>query len=319
MTMRVLVLRFELVSKGMQLPALAGSVWHGGLGAVLHENSPLAFDRLYQTDDEARLYSLVAPPGGAWPAREARWLQVSLFGPACQFGLALMQAVVRLGVVGLRPGGSFVVARIESVALDDSGGGVLLYTAEAGLVCPPVAVDLQAAWAGAVDRLARLNGFSLAVGLLSPLRIKEKNQELRVAPTGVQLLRRVLGRVDQLAHASGLELAWLRAGRADWLNLAAGVVLAEADMGWCGTERRSARSGQVMNFGGLMGCLVYAQVPPPVAAWLLLAQGVQVGGKTAFGFGGVAVDVVDVVPASVVGAAAGVQGVKILNSTEATV
>jgi hypothetical protein len=289
MGMNVLVLRLTLVSGGMGLPAFAGSVWHGGLGAVLHEESPHAFDKLYQVGEEARLYSLVPPAGGHWPARQHRQLQVSLFGPASLCALAVMQALLRLGAVGLRPGGRFEVVAIESVALDGLGTPQLLYTARDGLLAAPAPVELESAWALAVAPLALLPPASLQVHLVSPLRIKEQNKDLRAAPSCAQLLRRVLSRAEQLAHASGIELAWLREGRAEWLAQASTVALAQADVAWQMLERRSARSGQNMSFGGLQGSLTYAGVPPAVAAWLLLAQGLQVGGKTAFGFGGVAV------------------------------
>ena len=289
MRLDVLVLRFTLASQGMKLPVLAGSVWHGGLGAVLHENSPKAYERLYGTSDELRLYSLLPPEGGAWPTRQLRQFQVSLFGPACPYALAVMQAVVRLGVVGLRPGGQFEVVGIENLALDQRGVSKLLYTARDGLLAAPVPADLATAWAENAAGLDPRQSVNLSMHLLSPLRIKEKNHDLRVAPTCGQLLRRVLSRTEQLAHASGLELPWLREGRSAWLALAAEVGLAHADVVWHEMARRSARSGQTMSFGGLIGRLVYTEVPPPLAAWLLLAQGMQIGGKTAFGFGGVAV------------------------------
>ena len=296
MDMQVLVLRLTLVSAGMGLPAFAGSVWHGGLGAVLHEESPQAFDTLYRVGEASRLYSLVPPAGGAWPARQRRQLQVSLFGPASLCALAVMQALLRLGAVGLRPGGRFEVVAIESVALGGQGAPQLLYTAQGGLLAVPTPVALQAAWAHTLAQQALLPPASLGVHLVSPLRIKEHNQELRVAPSCGQLLRRVLSRAEQLAHASGIELPWLREGRTDWLAQASTVALVQANVAWQLLERRSARSGQSMVFGGLQGSLTYAAVPPAVAAWLLMAQGLQVGGKTAFGFGGVAVAAAQAVP-----------------------
>jgi hypothetical protein len=299
MGMNALVLRLTLVSGGMGLPAFAGSVWHGGLGAVLHEESPHAFNTLYQVGEEARLYSLVPPAGGTWPARQRRQLQVSLFGPASSCALAVMQALLRLGAVGLRPGGRFEVEAIESLALDGQGTPQLLYTARGGLLAVPTSVELEAAWVRALAQQLRSPPVGLEMHLLSPLRIKEQNKDLRVAPSCGQLLRRVLSRAEQLAHASGIELPWLREGRAEWLAQASTVALAQADVAWQMLERRSARSGQNMSFGGLQGSLTYAGVPPAVAAWLLLAQGLQVGGKTAFGFGGVAVAAAQAVPEAV--------------------
>lgn len=305
MNLNVLVLRFTLASKGMKLPMLAGSVWHGGLGAVLHENSPKAFEGLYGAGgDESRLYSLLPPEGGVWPAGRLRQLQVSLFGPACQFALPVMQAVVRLGVVGLRPGGAFEVVAIERVALDRRDAAKMLFTARAGLLDTPAPEDLAAAWLAATAGFEQQQKVSLEMRMVSPLRIKEQNRELRSAPTCGQVLRRVLSRAEQLAHAGGLELPWLREGRAAWLSQAAEVGLTEADVVWHDMERRSARSRQTMSFGGLVGRVVYTQVPPPLAAWLTLAQSLQVGGKTAFGFGGVAVDVVALAPAGETGRAA---------------
>lgn len=289
--MQVLVLRVTMRSKGMKLPLFAGSVWHGGLGAVLHDESPPAFAKLYQVSDEARLYSVVPPAGGLWPAGQRRVLQLSLFGPACASALAIMQTVVRLGRVGLRPGGCFVVERIETVspALDPSHPPQLIYTDQDGLIALPHSSDVQTAWAKA-SADSPTSG-DLMLRLLSPLRIKDNNKDLRVAPTAVQLLRRILSRTEQLAHASGVELTWLREHRHDWLNQAAPIALRHAQTEWHTLKRQSARSGQAMQFGGLVGQLHYTAVPPAVAAWLRLSQTLQIGGKTAFGFGGVAVTV----------------------------
>jgi hypothetical protein len=291
MGMDVLVMRFTLRSRGMELPGFAGSIWHGGLGCQLNRVAPTAFARLYQVSDEARLYSLVAPEGGHWPAGQDRVLQLSLFGPACSHAMAVVQAVAELGEVGLRPGGRFAVEAIDTIAPDGQDHKAV-YSKTSGLSGLPLACDLTEAWANArKHQLPQLADVRLQ--LLSPLRIKEHNTDVRHAPTCVQLLRRALSRVEQLAYACKTDLDWVRDGRTLWLSQAAAIAPPnDAPMEWAQLERRSARSSQSMFFGGLVGELHYTQVTPDVRAWLQMIHGLQVGGKTAFGFGGAQVSVV---------------------------
>ena len=287
--MNVLVMQMTLRSRGMELPVFAGSVWHGGLGCQLNRVAPTAFASLYQVSDEARLYSFIPPEGGHWPPGQDRVLQLSLFGPACDHAMAVVQAVAELGDVGLRPGGKFVVEAVHTLTPDGQPLQTI-FTSARGLLTLPVACDFTPAWAS-VHQQTLSQPADVLLQWRSPVRIKEQNIQLHQAPSCLQLLRRTLGRVEQLAFACNTNLNWVREGRSQWLSEAAAIASRSHDepMHWMDLERRSARSSQSMYFGGLVGEVSYAQVTPAVRAWLHMIQGLQVGGKTAFGFGGVQV------------------------------
>lgn len=280
--LRMLPLCFVLRSSGLNFPEFSGGAWHGGLGMVLAKQSPEAFRRLYQTEPESRLYALRPPIQNRFSVGEQLELRITLFGHGVDHALAVTQAIADLGRTGLRPGGHFelIEARIiapatEIVHLSEKNGFLAVPR-------PYAAPEYLAVQPGRID--------GCRIHFMTPLRIKEGNNLLRTVPTCAQLLRRIFSRLDQLAHVAS-EAVPLAKGSRDEIYAEAGRVEIKAYTLTSGDlERRSARSGQQMQFDGLVGTVDYAGEMRLVMPWLRLARLTQVGGKTAFGFGGLEIE-----------------------------
>ena len=121
-------------------------------------------------------------------------LDLKLFGDASQHLFACTQAIALLGEAGIDPAGRFQLER-ASVLL--SGGEAPCFTADDGLLQPPPLTDFSD-WLppGQAPR-------QIEVRLLTPLRIKGGGDLLRQAADYGQLLHRLFGRLDQLAHVMG--------------------------------------------------------------------------------------------------------------------
>lgn len=280
--LRMLPLRFLLRSAGMNFPEFSGSAWHGGLGMTLAQHAPQAFDRLYQTAPESRLYALLPPLAQRIAGGEPFELRITLFGHGTEHALAVTQAIAELGRSGLRPGGHYEMLAASSI---DPQGETPFLTAQAGFIAlphtraaqeylPPVASPIPAC----------------RIQFATPLRIKEGNDLLRAAPGYAQLLRRTFGRIDQLAHVAGETPPLAKNLRAELYAQAERVQIQTSTINAHRLERRSARSGQQMQFGGIVGAVEYTGEMQTTLPWLKLARLAQLGGKTAFGFGGIEIE-----------------------------
>ena len=279
MSLHLLQLQFTLRSGGIRFPAFPGAAWHGGLGMMLERLHPQAFQALYSVTPESRLYAIKPAHAAAIPEGESFYLRVSLFGSATQYALAIGEAIAALGQVGLRPGGSYQIAAAHYLATTDWQA---FFSEEGGLHNQPQAYPLA-------DFLNVMpsGAHKLTLHFTTPLRIKEGNDLVRVAPRYEQLIKRTLGRLDQLAFSAGDSLLYSKESRASLLDEATAVCLASAHLESDSIERCSARSKQRMQFDGLLGEVEYAGEMSATLPIILAASLVQVGGKTAFGFGGI--------------------------------
>lgn len=272
----IVPLSFRLRSAGLRFPAFAGSIWHGGLGRELARVCPPAFARLYGTADAARLYALQPPPGEVFPPGSELTLRLTLFGAAGEHTLACTQALLELGERGLDPAGRYRLLRASVV---QPAGEQLFYSADEGLRQPPATSDLGD-WLRAAAPTDELE-----IRLRTPLCCKQGNALLRSAPEYAPLLQRLFGRLDQLAHAMRIAAPLSKAQRGALYDEARGVRLSAAAVHWQTLSRRSARSGQQMTIGGLLGRWRYSGTMALTRSWLSAGQILQIGGKTAFGFG----------------------------------
>lgn len=272
----VLPLRFVLRSRGLSFPAFPGTFWRSGLGMTLARCDGTAFRTLFQHDGEAAPYALAPGHGETVPAGQTFHLDLTLLGPACRHAPAVAEAVGLLGETGIRPGGRFSLAAIR-LRLPGGEGD---WTGEA----VPQAQGI-AEWLARQEPPAR----GVAIELCTPLRLKDGNLLVRHTPSYATLTGRLLGRVAWISRRFGA--SW-RLPEEDWRRVreeAARVDVAEGRHAWQGLSRRSARSGQVMHFGGLTGWLGYfGAIEATLPLWRL-GEVLQLGGKTAFGFGAVKV------------------------------
>ncbi|MEQ1526013.1 MAG: CRISPR system precrRNA processing endoribonuclease RAMP protein Cas6 [Gallionella sp.] len=281
--LRILPLRFILRSCGMQFPDFSGSVWHGGLGMVLAQQSSTAFHCLYQTHSESRLYALLPPMQSSLPTGEEFELRLTLFGAGVDHALAVTQAIVELGKIGMKPGGHYetIAAKVASIHAE-----IPYMSTQQGFITLPRALV-------ASDYLTTdtQSAKTYRIQLTTPLRIKEGNNLLRAAPTYEQLLRRIFSRLDQIAHAAGEIPPLAKNMRDKFYDEAEQVKIKTSSIALHGLERRSARSGQQMQFNGIIGTVDYVGAIQATLPWFKLACLMQLGGKTAFGFGGLKIEV----------------------------
>ena len=279
--LRILPLRYKLRSAGLKFPGFSGAAWHGGLGMMLAQQSPTAFRCLYQTNQESRLYALLPTMESTVPVRELFELRITLFGPGVDHALAVTQAIAELGRIGMRPGGHYEM--VEAIMIGPEGE-MSFMSAQAGFIAMPQAFAVN-------EYLTVENTLNDAcrIRFVTPLRIKDGNDLLRHAPGYVQVLRRIFGRLDQIAHVAQEAPPFAKSQRDELCDEAERVVIKEANISLQGIERRSARSGQQMQFNGLVGTVDYAGEMKYTLPWFRLASITQLGGKTAFGFGGLEV------------------------------
>ena len=281
--LRILPLRFKLRSKGMGFPEFSGSAWHGGLGMMLAKQSPHAFQRLYQTAPESRLYALLPPMQKQFAASELFELRITLFGHGTDHALAVTQAIAELGKTGIRPGGHYEL--IEASVIEPKRETRFI-SAQDGFLSVPCA--------RAVDEYLIPEPYPIEqchIQFTTPLRIKEGNNLLRKVPDLAQFLRRIFSRLDQLAHVAEEIPPLAKTLRIALYAQAENIEIKSSNVTPYGLERRSARSGQQMQFSGIVGAVSYVGEMQHLIPWLRLAGIAQLGGKTAFGFGGLEIKV----------------------------
>lgn len=281
--LRILPLCFVLRSLGIKFPDFSGSVWHGGLGMVLAQQSPTAFRCLYQTQSESRLYALLPPMESSFPIGKEFELRVTLFGPGVDHALAVTQAIAELGRLGMRPGGHYEMIAAKIIRPDAE---TIFMSEQQGFIAVPHALNAE-------DYLLSGSQATNAchVRFVTPLRIKEGNDLLRHSPSYSQVLRRIFSRIDQLAHVADEMPPFDKSARGIVYGEAERVVIKASKISSYSMERRSARSHQQMQFNGLLGAIDYVGEMQLTLPWLRLGSITQLGGKTAFGFGGLEIQI----------------------------
>lgn len=269
--LRIAPLKFSLDGVMPSLPQ-ALTLWHGGIGKILHEHFIEVFDLLYSPrSDQARLYAITPP------LPDSPELRITLFGSSVEHAVAVTQAVIRLGMQGFSGQGQRF--RLSSAGLETFTGSQIFHVADSGLTSWPAAYD-------ASDFLEQREVADyVRIQLLTPLVLKEGNRFLRDAPEFYLFIRRLLGRISQVCHAANAELPYSKDRITEWLRQAASVNLAKAVLTRVQTGRQSGRTGDRMTFTGFTGKLEYAGDLTPFLGLLKLGEKLQLGGKTAFGFG----------------------------------
>lgn len=250
---------------------------------VLAKQSPHAFQHLYQTAPESRLYALLPPMSKHIAAGEDFELRVTLFGHGTEYALAITQAIVQLGKEGLRPGGHYEL--IEAAVIEPQTETTYLSGQYGFLAIPHISTanEYLSPEPHPVD--------SCRIHFSTPLRIKEGNDLLRKAPTYTQLLRRSFSRLDQLTHVAAEITPLAKNLRSELYEQAEQVEIKSSTITAYGLERRSVRSGHQMQFSGIVGTVDFFGEMQSTLHWLRLASMTQMGGKTAFGFGGMEIEI----------------------------
>lgn len=274
-TLRVLPLRMQLCSKDLALPGSASALWHSGLGISLKRHFPGVFQLLFCEQAQGRLYTLQPPLAGVKPGHPFE-LGIHLFGEASEHAPACAQAIARLSESGLgeRQG------RFELFEARVGDATEPFLDARFGLTGWP-SPNSASVWLDvAQDPAQRVH-----VEFTTPVCIKENNQQYFGPVTFTQLIRRLQGRLAQLCEAAREANPLGRDRAIEQLAAAENVTLEHSALSWQEIKRRSGRTGNTMNFGGMTGSLVYQGELAPFLGLLKLGEVMQLGGKTAFGFG----------------------------------
>lgn len=277
MPLRLLPLRFTLQSETLTLDFFSGPLWRSGFGLALKNHFPGVFDLLFAEHARlGRLYALQPPLAAVNPGDNFE-LGLTLFGAATEHALACSQAVARLGEMGL--GEHRGRYRLQNARVAGNGSAPFL-DASSGLAAWPAAVAPEL-WLGQSSgnaNLARLD-------LLTPLCVKDGDVACCGAFEFSQLVRRLHKRIAQLCESAGESSPLARPLTETQLRLAESVRLMHSELQWVQVKRQSSRSGQTMVLEGMTGHLTYRGDLAPFAGLLALGKILQLGAKTAFGFG----------------------------------
>lgn len=245
--------------------------WHGALGKQLKMHFPETFDLLYESrSDQARLYSIQP----AFPGNPV--LRITLMGPAVGHAFALTQALKWAGRSADMDRQNF---SIQSAELESPDGNVLFYMDEQDLIDWPGGIPARRFMAETEEIQ------QITVQLLTPMILKEGNRVVETAPEFAFFFRRLLGRVAQICHAAESHPLFSKETAAHWLDAASQVRLTRAILREESMSRTSRRTHSRMTFSGLTGMLQFEGELGPFLGMLRVGQKLQMGGKTAFGFG----------------------------------
>lgn len=272
-------LRFRLQSLGLSVGANLGTLWRSAFGVALHQVDGQAFNELYGDTERGRLFSLCPPLRAVRPGDKFE-LRILLFGPCIKYQRSIVEAVRVLALQGV---GRFQERALLLEVLDSTGP---VWVFDQGWLRCPVVQDSERWW-GDPPVAPRDGEATLAIECLTPVALKSKNEWTADTPSLELWVRRIMGRTALLANAAkqrnpiGQDV-----GRGALFCAQQARVIAAPHMDVKVVRRKSARSGQVMQWPALKGSFFYG-VPQVAALWPLFkwAEMIQVGGKTAFGLG----------------------------------
>ncbi len=251
------------------------TVWHGALGNTLSHVAPSLFTLLYgEGENSTRLYSLV-PPLPNYPR-----LRVTLLGDACHAGLDITEIIKAMGRQGLR-GQDRHRFTIDWAQYGSSDPMPYYYGQVDEMIGAPEAHRITREFFN-YDMGQRNN---LRFSTITPLILKEDNGVMAGPPSFSGLVRRLLGRISQVAHATGAALPYDDGQQRDWERQSASVVLVNQKVKKMSFSRQSKRTEQPMAFSGWEGVLDYAGPVGAFYSLFKLGENLQLGGCTAFGFG----------------------------------
>lgn len=281
----------------IKLPKYSGSAFRGVFGRSLREvacvarrtscsQCPLVGRCVYpsvflvQADHTLPFYKKVSDPPRPFVLEPPNLKEVALgqsfelgltiFGRATEQAPWLIQAFLKAGQKGLRPG----------------RGQYRLFRAENLTSCRPVIEEGKLV--GEVE-VERATDFSLPtlkdrvqLEFETPVRLKREGR-LTDSLSFVTLVRHLLRRVAQLgAYYCG---SILETDFRYWIHLSEKVAEAENELQWRDWVRRSSRQKSLMKLGGLVGRISYQGEIKPFTSLLALGQITHVGKGTTFGLG----------------------------------
>ena len=289
----------------MELPRWKGSLLRGGLGRALRQmlcpqrcDNPDTCDRLpactYRTlfnppllhphpdlrniKDAPRPYT-VRPPldtQTTYHPGDQLVFGVTLLGPAIDQLMAIIGAWTLLGEMGL--GLERGRASLENIQRVNPRTGERQPLALIQLANDP---NLRMSGASLLELQPTL-GSTVQLSFITPTHLKYQREPVRV-PEAHHVVRAVLRRISMLSAFYG-SAPW-EAPFTDLIDLASTVPIRSVNVRWVDWGRTSGATNQNMNLGGIIGSIVYEQVPEPIQALFWLGAQLHIGKWAVFGNG----------------------------------
>lgn len=199
-----------------------------------------------------------------------------LFGAACDHLPYFIYAFDSIRGIGKRINGKAATFSLDAVYAD----GTQIYSKASSKIDKSAKISeltLQS-----FDESAPTEPCDIELELVTPLRLKYKNGLTAELPFDV-LIRAALRRISSLYnyHGGGEP-------RLDYRGLVArarNVSVKETHIGWYDWRRYSNRQEQAMMMGGMVGKIIYENVPGEYVPILKFCQQVHLGKATTFGLG----------------------------------
>lgn len=266
-----------------ELPLFLGSTLRGVIGQTLHEDRE-AYNYLYNNralsgnkQDTVNPY-MIRPPmpeTGVFLEGENLTFEVMLFGDAVKYTSQLISAIEGIGERGLGAGRyPFQLDKITH-SLDQR----VIWQAR---------IFHEVAVRSAVLPYRSLSSVEqVRLKTLTPLRIRRNGKLLKQIdfPT---IIRNITRRIERISERYG---GWIDGKEAQRMQaIAADVSLVKEQLKLVNLNRYSNRTGEKMDFSGLMGELWFEGPLTPFVPWLYAAQTLNIGRNTTFGMGRVKVE-----------------------------
>ena len=257
-------------TESIYLPEYKGSVFHGGFGHALQAISPMWAEYFLKPSNQQGQalpppYVLLPPLDdlSVYEAGQCFTVALTLFGQANKHYALAQSAIEFLGRqlgLGYRQG-KYAIEAIKTQSA-------------AGLVSSSLSQQ-----PGSATQQVQLQ-------IATRLRIKHKNRLHRHAPSFIEFMARLMGRMKTLHYAYANEeehepTLWEPTFNQETM----GNIQADDYTHWDDWDRYSGRQKTWMKFGGLMGAITYRGAVQPFLPYLRLGEWIHIGGKTSFGLG----------------------------------
>lgn len=275
----ILRLRFSLRSKRLILPVFHGIFWHSVIGMGLHRSFPKTYHALWEKKG-ASLYTIQSPMvlKSFFDEGEILSFDLTLLGEGTHYALHCVEVIHEISLSGLGkvfPEGTRGTATLISV--ESVMPSAIVPVLQEGVARINVPTPFPASDIFSVRKKLQIDRITLFCE--SPLHLKTNNRVCVGAPEFSLILKRILGRMNQLAPTPfTLEKRIL-------VDKSRKVDSGSHNISWCEIKRWSARQEKELLYGGIVGTLEYIGEITPFLPWLVLGQWLQIGNKTTFGFG----------------------------------
>lgn len=274
------------------LPVFKGDLWRSVFGMSLRASSSQAYEAVFRDHDLP-----MGRPPARWalqaPLQQQRRInqgtslrsKVTLFGSAIEYAQDFVEAMHAFGQLGVGRQGKRLTLQLESVKSITLAGPQPPDSA----LAPVSALDVFNAALAEAACLAPLTPLQLA--FLSPIELKSDNRQVVGAPAFDVLMRRISSRLVSICPRLDGGL-FARGEEHAWHVWSAGIPMLKDATVPAGPGRHySATQGREHPLLGTGGWVDYAAPACAALPWLRLAEWMQLGKKTHYGFG-----VVDATP-----------------------